>query len=415
MAPRTRKAPGVSVLVAGGGPVGLTAAALLATGAAAESVHVEVLEAGAPPTRDTDDADLRVYALSRASERILSSVTSWETIAPRAGVYRRMQIWQGRESDSASTLHFDSADVGEPDLGHIVEDASIRAALMDRLNATPNVRVTHRAVIDSVSVGPSGAEVVLSGGRRRRADLLIAADGGASTIREQLGMPVLERDYRQVAIVAHVRTERPHAHTARQRFLPGGPLALLPLFDGRSSIVWSMPVEQAREYRALDDEAFLERLAEASCGVLGRPGPISARAGFALRMLHARHYCGPGVVLAGDAAHCVHPLAGQGMNLGLLDAAVLADEITRACLNGWMPGSLRPLRRYERRRKTDNLSMMLALDALDRLFRAPEPLSPLRAAGMRVVESLPAAKRLLVRRALGLDRRLPAALGARAA
>jgi 2-octaprenylphenol hydroxylase len=354
--------------------------------------------------------------LSRASERILSSVTAWaQTIAPRAGVYRRMQIWQGLEPDSASTLHFDGADAGEPDLGHIVEDAVIRAALTDRLSAAPNARLTHRAVVDSVSVGSGGAEVVLSGGGRRRADLLIAADGGASTIRQQLEMPVLGHDYRQAALVAHVRTERPHAQTARQRFLPGGPLALLPLFDGRSSIVWSMPVEQAREYLALDDEDFLGRLTDASCGVLGRLGPISARAEFPLRMLHARRYCRPGVVLVGDAAHCVHPLAGQGMNLGLLDAAVLADEISRACLNGWMPGSLRPLRRYERRRKGDNLSMMLALDALDRLFRAPQPLSPLRATGMRVVESVPAAKRLLVRRALGLDRRMPAALGTPAA
>lgn len=403
------------MLVAGAGPVGLTVAALLATGAAADRIGVEVLEAGAPRAPDPGRVDLRVYALSRASQRILSTVGAWDAIAPRAGVFRRMRIWQGAEPDSASTLTFDAADVGEPDLGHIVEDAVIRAALTERLNAARNVHISYDAAIDSVSAGEHGAELVLAGGRRRRADLLVAADGGMSTIREQLGIPVVGRDYGQAAIVAHVETERGHAETARQRFLPGGPLALLPLFDGRTSIVWSVPSDQASALRVLDDDAFLERLADASGGVLGRLGPITERVEFPLRMLHALRYCLPGVALVGDAAHCVHPLAGQGMNLGLLDAAVLADELARACARGWMPGSLRPLRRYERRRKGDNVSMLVALDALDRAFRTPAPLAPLTAAGIRAVDAAPAAKRALVRRALGLDRRLPGGSGVQAA
>jgi len=221
-------------------------------------------------------------------------------------------------------------------------------------------------------------------------------------VRRLLDLPVTGHAYGQAAVVAHVTTEAPHRSTAWQRFLPGGPLAFLPLADGRSSIVWSLPTADAQRVLAASDSEFLTELKIASAGALGSITACSGRAGFALQALHALRYTTARAALVGDAAHTVHPLAGQGMNLGLLDAAALAAVIEDAVRAGEDPGDARVLRRYERERKGDNLKMLAAFDALNRLFRLPGWATPLRVIGLGAVNATAPAKRLLMQQALGL-------------
>jgi 2-octaprenylphenol hydroxylase len=389
-------------LVAGAGVVGLATAALLATGRCADRLRVHVLDARAPPPWRAEDVDLRVYALSRASQQLLESVGAWRSIAARrACAYRRMHVWEGSDP-SEGALEFDSADIAEPDLGHIVEDGLIRTALADVLKAARNAEVTTGAAVESLETETHSAVVRLAGGRTLRGTLLVAADGSDSAVRRLLALPVAAHSYGQTALVTHVASTKPHRETAWQRFLPGGPLAFLPLVDGRSSVVWSLPSQRAAELIAAAPDEFVAALTSASAGVLGELTSCSARAGFPLQALHALRYCAPRAALVGDAAHTVHPLAGQGMNLGLLDAAALAAVIEDAVLAGEDPGDARVLRRYERERKGDNLKMLAAFDTLNRLFRLPAWAAPARGLGLRAVNATAPAKRLLMQQALGL-------------
>ena len=389
------------VLISGGGPVGLTLAALL--DAAPLDLAIHVVEPREQPRWRADETDLRVYALSRSSQHILERAGAWPSIAARRACrYEGMHVWEGDDPDGTASIRFDCADVGEPDLGHIVEDVLLRDALLARLAASSRVRIAARCAVESVAVQPDAAVVTLSDGASVRASLVVAADGGESPVRAMLDLPVVSRSYRQSAIVAHVASERAHAHVARQRFLRGGPLALLPLADGRSSVVWSLPADDAERRLRLDDTELVAALEAASGGVLGRLGPVSARARFPLQILHALRYCCSRGVLVGDAAHVAHPLAGQGMNLGLADAACLAAEIDAALRAGLDPGELRVLRRYERRRKAENINMLVALDALHHLFGLPAAAAPVRAAGLALTDAAGPVKQWLMRRALGL-------------
>jgi 2-octaprenylphenol hydroxylase len=392
-----------TVIVSGAGTVGLTLAALLGSGPAAGRLAVHVIEPRAGAAWDPQRMDPRVYALSRASEAVLGRLGVWPRIAAaRASPYERMHVWEGADPNGAGSIHFDCAALGEPNLGHIVEDALIKDRLVQLVAALPNVTLASGTELESIDVRASGVVAALLGGGRLAGGLLVAADGTESTVRTLLDLPAVRSSYRQQAIVAHVATERPHGRTARQRFLPGGPLAFLPLADGRSSIVWSLPDPEAERLIAAPDAGFLDALEHASGGVLGRLGPISQRVRFPLQVLLALRYCCSRAVLIGDAAHTVHPLAGQGMNLGLADAACLAAEIEAGLAAGFDPGDLRVLRRYERRRKAENLKMLAALDALNRLFRLPAWAGPLRALGLHAVDRSPPVKRLLMRQALGL-------------
>ncbi len=399
------------VLIAGGGPVGLVLAALLSRARGSAEWAIQLIEPRPLPRWSADDVDLRVYALSRASQRILATAGVWDAIvAARASPYRRMIVWEGHLGDRLGTLQFDSADIGEPDLGHIVEDRLIRAVLAERLTACPNVSLDYGVELAAVKVTSDRVVAMTAAGTVIEGDVLIAADGSASTVRALVDLPVFDVPYGQAAVVTHVGTTRAHAQTAWQRFLPGGPVALLPLVDGRSSVVWSTSAEHAESLLEADERAFAAELADATDHVLGDIDSVGLRASFALRALHARRYCVPRVALIGDAAHTIHPLAGQGMNLGLLDAAVLAEVLDTAAVGREDPGDLRTLRRYERRQKGRNLRTLLAMDALHRLFTRADPLlAPLRASGMHLVDTSPYAKRRLMHEALGVTGELPRA------
>jgi 2-octaprenylphenol hydroxylase len=399
MSPRMR-AP-VDIIVAGGGVVGLAFAALLATGPAAERVRIRVLEARAAPRWRREELDLRVYALSRASQLTLERCGAWEAAAAaRVSPYRRMRVFEGASPDGRAALDFDAADVGEPDLGHIVEDSLLRTVLGDVLAAVPHAEIMTGAALAAVAVDAHGVSVRLADGGELRAALLVGADGSDSAVRGLLALPALAYGYAQTALVTHVASEKPHLETAWQRFLPGGPLAFLPLADGRSSVVWSLPEARAAALAAADDAVFTSALQAASAGVLGALEPTAPRRGFPLRVLHAFHYCSQRVALVGDAAHTVHPLAGQGMNLGFGDAAALAAAVEGALGASEDVGDLKVLRRFERARKGANLEMLLGLDALHRLF-GPPWLEPLRAAGMHALDLAGPLKRRLIARALG--------------
>jgi 2-octaprenylphenol hydroxylase len=314
-----------------------------------------------------------------------------------------MHVWEGVDPAGAASLDFDSADIAEPDLGHIVEDSLLRTLLADLVTAAPNAELTIGGGITALDVGRRGVTAQLGNGGSAQGALVVAADGSESSLRTLLGLPVAARSYEQTAIVTHVASSLPHRETAWQRFLPGGPLAFLPLADGRSSVVWSLPTARATELLAASAVDFVAELQAASGGVLGELKASAARAGFPLQALHALRYCAARAALVGDAAHTIHPLAGQGMNQGLLDAAVLAVTIEDAVLAGEDPGDLKVLRRYERERKGDNLQMLLALDGLHRLFGLPAWAAPIRSAGLKAVDSSAVAKRLFMERALGLN------------
>ncbi|HUQ51194.1 MAG TPA: FAD-dependent monooxygenase, partial [Gammaproteobacteria bacterium] len=310
-----------------------------------------------------------------------------------------------------NALDFDSAEIGEPDLGHIVEDALLRTVLGDTVARAPQAQLQVGSEIASVAVEEREVVVALGQGgnvplrglpRVVRGTVLLAADGSDSAVRRLVDLPTTGHRYEQTAIVAHVTSTGSPQSTAWQRFLPGGPLALLPLADGRSSIVWSLPTADAQRLLAASDAEFIAELAVATAGALGELTACSKRVAFPLQALHALKYATERVALLGDAAHTVHPLAGQGMNLGLLDAASIAAVIEDALLAGEDVGDLKVLRRYERQRKGDNLAMLAAFDGLNRLFRLPGWAAPLRSLGLRAVEAADPVKRLLMQKALGL-------------
>jgi len=367
-------------------------------------LRVVVLDARGTPRWRAEDMDPRVYALSRASQQLLAHVGAWDEIAEaRASPYRRMRVWEGADAYAPSALDFDSAEIGEPDLGHIVEDRLLRTVLADRLAATREAQLVIGAEIETVETLSTEVAVALKDGGSLRGAVLLAADGSDSTVRRLLDLPVTGHRYEQTAVVTHVTSTGEHQSTAWQRFLPGGPLALLPLADGRSSIVWSLPTADAERLLAASDAEFLVELGAATAGVIGELTACSKRVGFPLQAMHAQKYAAPRVALLGDAAHTVHPLAGQGMNLGILDAASVVAVIEDALVAGEDIGDLKVLRRYERERKGDNLAMLAAFDGLNRLFRLPGWAAPMRALGLRAVEAADPVKRLLMQKALGLE------------
>jgi 2-octaprenylphenol hydroxylase len=412
------------VLVVGGGPVGACVAALLARGTASEPapLHVGLLEPKRPSLpAGSDPMDLRVVALSRASERILKAADAWERIlGPRVAAYERMRVWHESVPPSEA-LVFDAAEAAEPNLGYIAENRLVQAALLDAAEAAGVELIA--GGLSSLRVGDGYVEVSVTAGRQSplagdrdattpsalRARLIVGADGAQSPVRAAVGLTADQSDYGQTAIVATVATERPHDATAWQRFLRTGTLAFLPLADGTSSIVWSADDALATTLLAASPEDFARELDRASDGALGATRLVSDRASFPLRKLTAHRYVAHRCALIGDAAHVVHPLAGQGVNLGLLDAAVLAEELIAAHRRNEDAGALGVLRRYERWRKSEVALMGAAIDAFDRfLAHGTGPISRLAQRGLSWVNRSQEIKRLFITRALGVSGELPA-------
>ncbi|BBP80625.1 2-octaprenyl-3-methyl-6-methoxy-1,4-benzoquinol hydroxylase [Pseudomonas sp. Pc102] len=351
----------------------------------------------------------RVSALSAASQRILQRLGAWDGVAARrASPYGEMQVWDG---SGTGNIHFSAASVHAEVLGHIVENRVIQEALLEPLHDS-GVGLLPNARLERLRRSGDDWLLTLVDGRELRAPLVIAADGANSAVRRLAGCATREWDYLHHAIVTSVRCEQPHHRTAWQRFTDDGPLAFLPLDrqgdEHWCSIVWSTTPEQATRLMALDDEAFRVELGKAFEHRLGRIEAADPRLCIPLRQRHAKRYVEPGLALVGDAAHTIHPLAGQGVNLGFLDAAVLAEVLLHAHGRGERLADERVLSRFERRRMPHNLGMMAAMEGFQRLFQAdPLPLRWLRNAGLDLVDGLPEAKALFVRQALGLSGDLP--------
>jgi 2-octaprenylphenol hydroxylase len=358
------------ILIVGAGVTGLTAAALLAQGKHSEQLRITVVDATPRPVHDPgDDVALRVSAIATGSAQLLDRIGAWQhVIDTRASAYETMRVWdESVEPDSLGALQFDAAEFAVPQLGFIVENVLIQHALLKVLDQL-DVELRFNTKVESL-----------------KADLVIGADGARSHVREHAGIEVREFPYGQTAYVTHLRPEQPHDRCARQRFTQDGPLGMLPLADGRISIVWSIHDALADRIQDASDEELGEILTEASDYVLGRLQVEGPRGGFPLCARHAMQYVVPGVALIGDAAHAVHPLAGQGANLGLQDAASLADVINTALGNAEHPGDRPVLRRYERARKGENATMLHFMTGLNKLFATDSALvRELRTMGMRL-------------------------------
>ncbi|VAW84425.1 2-polyprenylphenol hydroxylase [hydrothermal vent metagenome] len=391
------------VVIVGGGMVG----ACLACALAQTDLQVAVLEFSEPQLSWPEDSvDLRVSAISVASQRIFKAVDAWQYMLDgRVSPYRDMKVW---DSTGNGRIHFDSADVGMAEMGHIIENRVIRAALLKRIEEHDNIHFICPTSLASWYNDDDALYLTLADGSKIKTALLVGADGSRSQVREQAGISYYGWPYDQSGVVAVVETELPHQETAWQRFLTTGPLAFLPLADGRSSIVWSTTPDAAENLVAMNDEQFCIALGEALEGRLGAIMTTTQRAAFPLKLQHAEQYVQERIALVGDAAHMIHPLAGQGANLGFLDAASLVDVISDAAQQGRNIGSLKVLRRYERWRKGGNVSMMYAMDGFKRLFSNDiTVVKYLRNTGLTLADKCAPIKHRLMRQAMGEEGDLP--------
>jgi 2-octaprenyl-3-methyl-6-methoxy-1,4-benzoquinol hydroxylase len=385
----------LDVAVVGAGVVGTACALALAKA----GLEVALVEAGEPAPWQADRRDLRVFAFAPDNAALLGSLGVWPAVVQaRAHGYRRMRVW---DAAGGGELCFDADAFGRRELGWIVESALLVDRLWSALPAA-GVRVHCPARVESLVQDEHGVRLQLDDGSRLAARVVVAADGAQSSVRRLAGIDSDTRDYAQRGLVAYVRTGHPHEDTAWQRFLPGGPLAFLPCGDGLSSIVWSVPEEDAARLLALPEDAFSAELTRAFDARLGTVALASSRAGFPLRRQLARDYVAGRVLLVGDAAHVVHPLAGQGVNLGLRDVAALRELVldTQGTRSDWASGQR--LARWARTRRSENAVAAYTFEGLQRLF-GDEGLAPtlLRGPLLGLAGRLPPLAHLLWRRASG--------------
>ena len=392
------------VVIVGGGMVGATIACALG----GSNLSVAVLENHYPAEFSPEqDHDLRVSALSVASQNILHNVGAWEGIRSRRSCpYKRMKVWEASE-EKAST-EFNSDHIGRDYLGHIVENRIIQLALLERLQQFDNIDFICPAGVQEIDYSPGSSMIRLENDREIIAKLLIAADGGESKVRAAAGIGVNKWDYEQSALVASVTTNYSQQDITWQQFAPTGPLAFLPLSGNHASLVWYNTPDNIKRLMALSDDQFMGELVATFPECLGSIDQLLGRGAFPLRRQHAQQYVLEGVALAGDAAHMIHPLAGQGVNIGLLDAAALAETLLVAARTGEDITELELLKDYEKQRRQHNFIMMQAMDLFYRVFSNQSgPLKLLRNVGLGIAGRVTPAKNKVMRFAMGLEGRLP--------
>ncbi|RDE24562.1 2-octaprenyl-3-methyl-6-methoxy-1,4-benzoquinol hydroxylase [Motiliproteus coralliicola] len=395
------------IVIVGAGMVGAALAAALAP----TGLKLLLLEANRPEPFDSNQPhDLRVSAISPASENFIRHIGAWQGVEQRRLCpYKRMRVW---ETSGQGDTRFDCADIDQPVLGHIVENRILQLALWDRLERSDNVELRCPIRVQQLQYqdGQGPTELYCDDGSRISCRLLVAADGGFSWVRQQAGIGVHNWSYPQQALVAYVKTRYPQQDITWQRFVSSGPQAFLPLSGPYGSVVWYNRPEEVTRLQALNEGQFLEELEAAFPSELGDIEQLLGRASFPLRSQYALDYVKPGLALVGDAAHMIHPLAGQGVNIGLLDAAELAQQVGDALQAGQDWASLPVLKQYQQARKQHNLMMMGGMDLICRVFSNDKaPLKLLRNIGLGMAQRLTPARNQAMKFAMGLDGKFPRA------
>ena len=391
------------IAVIGAGIVGLVQALALKN----SGLKVALIDQQSAPTKPEGAAGLRISALTLASQNILTALGAWQTLdQKRIAAYHNMQVW---EQDSFAQIEFDATQVAHQRLGYIVENQAIVASLWHQAEQADFIELIVGTSIKQLALSSQSNIIVLADERMLSARLVIGADGANSQVRQAAHFPLTYWDYDQHAIVANVKTSVKHDFTARQVFSATGPLAFLPLWDEQQcSIVWSQDEPRANELMAMSAEEFNKTLTVAFDGQLGLCELVSARQIYPLTMRYARQWLADGVVVVGDAAHTIHPLAGQGANLGILDAAALAEQICSVLAQGKDFRLRRHLRPFERWRKTEALKMIAAMEGFKRLFGGHTTGKKLiRDLGLSAVNQLPKSKKMIISHAMGLSGELP--------
>ncbi|QSB03288.1 FAD-dependent monooxygenase [Methylomonas sp. EFPC1] len=389
------------VVIVGGGMVGAAVACCLG----GSQLKVAVIEAQVPEAFSSEQPhDLRVSALSIASKNILEAVGAWEGVTSRRYCpFKRMRVWE-----TAGDTTFNSDDIRYPELGYIVENRITQLALLDRLPNFDNIQLLMPQTISKINYNGHESELVLADGRVLQAKLLVAADGGQSRVRQAVGLGVTSWDYNQHALVIYIETAYPQQDITWQRFVSSGPQAFLPLTGNYGSIVWYQSPDEVRRLQALSYEQLRDELVAAFPDCLGEVKQVLGVASFPLKRQHAQRYVKQGVALVGDAAHMINPLAGQGVNIGLLDAAALAEILVDARKRGKDIADLAVLERYEAMRRNENLKMMTLMDVFYKSFSNDIlPIKLLRNLGLGLAQRITPARNKAMKAAMGLEGRLP--------
>jgi 2-octaprenyl-6-methoxyphenol hydroxylase len=389
------------IAVVGGGLSGLS----LAIACAGAGIDVAIIDREDPAKFRSAAYDGRTTAIAYGSQQVLKGIGVWDALSPHAQPIREIRVADG---NSPLFLHYDRAEIGAEALGYIVENRLLRGALQERAEALPNLTLYAPSAVERVDFADAEARLTLADGRSVAASLIVGADGRASPMRAAAGIKIWQKSYRQTAIVCVVRHAEPHRGVAVEHFRAAGPFAILPMQGNRSSIVWTEEERDAPALLALNDADFAQQLAGRFGDFLGKLEPEPGRWSYPLMLIQAERYAAHRLALIGDAAHVIHPIAGQGWNLGVRDIAALAELIVDAHRLGLDLGSAELLRRYERWRRFDSLTLTAVTDGLNRLFANElPPLKLARDLGLAAIDRAPGLKRFFMRHAMGVTGDLP--------
>ncbi len=389
------------IVIVGGGMVGAAVACALG----GSHLRVAIIEKNIPETFENDQAhDLRVSALSIASKNILETIGAWQGVLNRRYCpFKRMRVFE-----TSGDTEFCSDDVNYDELGFIVENRITQLALLDRLQQFENITLFAPIGIKKIDYSLTETQLELDEGEQLTAKVLVAADGGQSRVRQSAGLGVTSWDYQQHAMVIYVETDYAQQDITWQRFVPSGPQAFLPLTGNYGSIVWYNSADEVRRLKSLSYSALMQELTDNFPACLGKLKQVLGTASFPLKRQHAQQYVKHGIALVGDAAHMINPLAGQGVNIGLLDAAALAEVLIEANKNGENIAELKILKRYEHLRRNENLKMMTVMDIFYRTFSNKiAPVKFLRNLGLGLAERVHPVKNKIMKAAMGLEGKLP--------